>query len=1778
MVGKEEKSSRTARHVAEVQRRLPRARVVYVSATGASELSHMSYMDRLGLWGTGTSFNDAADFIRQINSRGTGGMEMVAMDMKGRGMFIARTLSYRGAEFSVVNEDLSPEYRAFYNHCARLWARMKKEFEIMKDQISIRVSLTPTEQKSLQMVMGTFWGTHQRFFNQLCLGAKVPAVVRLAKEALANDQCCVIGLQSTGEARTDAHIAEHGFDGCDFLSTSKLFIQHVMKDIYKIGNEFECGAPAIPHLRKVQKEILAEIDTLEWPPNPLDAIIDMLGGPEKVAEMTGRSTRTVRRPRAGRGSNGQTMLVHEKRFKAKSRGGEIDDSINITERKNFQSGRKLVAIISDAASTGISLHADRRVKNQKRRLHITLELPWSADKAVQQLGRSHRSNQKSSPIFKLLITTIGGEWRFASAVASRLEQLGALTQGDRRAGGAQDMSDFVLDTKWGHDALNHMLANIQAWASDRPSRFPIASEFITDEYSQEEFATEAIVELTAAGVIGAKSKMKINTFLNRLFGVQLELQKNIFRHLLDTLDRVIVVAKQNNQYSEGITDVTGESMSVASTEVLWTDPISKGTVNLVTVLMDRGISWETALQRYQKAKSDNRNVMFLRSKNPPFGHPRGSSIRQCSLVIARAGGNEVTGRSMWYGMHKPAAGISSSDLHKDNLQDKNKVVNVFKVDHQFDVRPTEEWYVSPSELTDPVERRVLQVVRDYQTPQTEPCKGIWKTELAKILEMSTDQLTAPLRKLVQHRLIKQKGTRTDFNGEKSSNYDTYQRQWTREYTEYDTKCSHHNCHVEGDCDYGRRKKKIFVITGSLLGIWACLPKARGREEAKIVRISCDDGERVVGLRVMKEEHIEKLRIAIKEMEKKDSAVQPATDNPNPEPICLDSFTQSRQSKTRVGGGAIRKRSRLTVNSCKSPKGTSATAHTSTRSYAIREEQVTAPPSDDEYHSDDCVEPVPEAAAASNDEDFAEYYGDEVLDDCGMWEDVEDDVDDEAAFTAETTVLNRLSQSSQDQSAPVSTSEATGDDHDADEQSQDEEDKENDHQESEDEEDEEEEATGMARRAVGAQLFVSATTCRKSSVNDLSAIWDHLVSYKLGSRVLSEAFMEHPSEDEAPGYDDVIVDYIDLSLIRDRLDEPTYSLDKMKCDVELLKSNAERYNEEGSQISRDATTLYRQFLVASSSESEISTCEKELHWTGETEYEVEKIMGERTNASGVTEYKVRWEGYGEDEDTWEPQENVEVHECWTEYIEQKNSILAIAPDVAEAMEEEEDDGENAGGDGFGSSDEGEGEFSATENEQDDGAEQEMNDEDREFIVEDGMAEDSDDDDEDHADDDVITDDAGASADRDNHKPAQNAESTATDPGDGWEQSSSLKHEEGEPRVGRPILAIADGSLQDTHSCPNIALTTAASAMLKPPGSHDAAFSVAAADAALEASQSAHTAMESKAAAISAAREKAAAAVAKANLEANAAISAQEQAREPTMYLLRQTNGPPLPCSTIALPGPTTENHRNLQIGRATAKPPASSFRLRVLKGANELKLEAIDCKMTPGWSFRIGKVLPAGTPGLVIQHSMLSRHHLTIFYDEQTGSFKLRDVSTNGVFVDGLRVGPTNAAQRALMLPRCLHDGNTVSLGDPKTTKQLKQLSEADSGPFVFVFESMSVAKSPGMPAATSSTREHESITTLQLPDPKSQVSRKHATLTYLPESNTFTVTDHGSLNGVFANRLKIQPRSSTPVSVGTELVIGGYKPQLPVGSRLRKLEPWVFAFVIEMKSSDPNVMGHWTPE
>src|SRR3546814_6768843 len=65
-----------------LQNALPRARVVYESATGATKPENLSYASRLGLWGPGTAFANRDSFLAAMTDGGIAAMEIVARDLK----------------------------------------------------------------------------------------------------------------------------------------------------------------------------------------------------------------------------------------------------------------------------------------------------------------------------------------------------------------------------------------------------------------------------------------------------------------------------------------------------------------------------------------------------------------------------------------------------------------------------------------------------------------------------------------------------------------------------------------------------------------------------------------------------------------------------------------------------------------------------------------------------------------------------------------------------------------------------------------------------------------------------------------------------------------------------------------------------------------------------------------------------------------------------------------------------------------------------------------------------------------------------------------------------------------------------------------------------------------------------------------------------------------------------------------------------------------------------------------------------------------------------------------------------------------------------------------------------------------------------------------------------------------------------------------------------------------------------------------------------------------
>ena len=106
-----------------LQHALPDARVVYVSATGATTVHNLAYAQRLGLWG-GEDFPFAtrAEFVEAIEAGGVAAMEVLARDLRALGLYTARSLSYDGIEYELVEHQLTEEQRRIYDAYAGAFA------------------------------------------------------------------------------------------------------------------------------------------------------------------------------------------------------------------------------------------------------------------------------------------------------------------------------------------------------------------------------------------------------------------------------------------------------------------------------------------------------------------------------------------------------------------------------------------------------------------------------------------------------------------------------------------------------------------------------------------------------------------------------------------------------------------------------------------------------------------------------------------------------------------------------------------------------------------------------------------------------------------------------------------------------------------------------------------------------------------------------------------------------------------------------------------------------------------------------------------------------------------------------------------------------------------------------------------------------------------------------------------------------------------------------------------------------------------------------------------------------------------------------------------------------------------------------------------------------------------------------------------------------------------------------------------------------------------------
>ena len=563
-----------------LQNALPDARILYVSATGATTVPGLAYARRLGLWASGeTPFETRVGFVAAMEAGGVAAMEVVARDLKALGLYQARALSYDGVEVDILEHPLTPEQRRIYDSYAGAFKIIHANIQQALKATGIVDGDSTLNKNAKSAALSAFEGAKQRFFGHLLTSMKCPSLIRAIEADLESGRSAVVQLVSTGEALMERRIAEIPASEWDDLSidlTPREYVLDFLEHAFPVqlqepfedddGNLMSRPVFDADNNPVLCQEAIAKRDALiqklgALPPvqSALDQLVHRFGH-DAVAEITGRSRRVLRIEDA----RGERLALRSR-----------PASTNLAETAAFMDGSKRILVFSMAGGIGRSYHADLGCPNTERRIHYLLEPGWRADQAIQGLGRTHRTHQASAPLFRPVATDVKGERRFIATIARRLDSLGAITRGQRdsqTAMGGDDTALFRasdnLESLYAKSALRQFY--IALWRGN------IAGWSLAD------FEEATGLKLVYEGNL-KEDLPPMPQFLNRLLALPIDQQNQLFEALETRIEANIEIAVEAGTFERGVETIAADSLSVASRETVFTHDGSGAETEIVEI-------------------------------------------------------------------------------------------------------------------------------------------------------------------------------------------------------------------------------------------------------------------------------------------------------------------------------------------------------------------------------------------------------------------------------------------------------------------------------------------------------------------------------------------------------------------------------------------------------------------------------------------------------------------------------------------------------------------------------------------------------------------------------------------------------------------------------------------------------------------------------------------------------------------------------------------------------------------------------------------------------------------------------------------------------------------------------------------------------------------------------------------------------------------------------------------------------------------------------------------
>lgn len=395
--------------------------------------------------------NDGESLGEAINRGGIPMQQIVAAQLAQSGQYLRRERTWEGADVethSVKTDTKRADACADAMRAIMEFDRAKQEaLGKLQDQeagAGLNVGDNSAANESGMSSIG-FSSIMHNLISQSTLSQKVDAIVDACDTAIKNGEKPVITLSNTMGSAIEEYADVNKIAVGDPINITfeDMFMRYLEKTrtIVKTegtGNrkkEIErrllTDAELGPHAVALYNKAMDTIRKSGVNQLPV-SFIDMI---EEGLRKKGISTGEITGRKVGVDYSGAIPVLARK-------SNTTSDKINTV--KSFNSGGLDAVILNSSGSTGISLHASEKFKDQRRRTMIVAQPDGNIDVFMQTLGRIFRTGQVVPPKYQLLFTDIPAEKRQAAVLAKKMASLNANTSAAKDSDASfKNIPDFM---------------------------------------------------------------------------------------------------------------------------------------------------------------------------------------------------------------------------------------------------------------------------------------------------------------------------------------------------------------------------------------------------------------------------------------------------------------------------------------------------------------------------------------------------------------------------------------------------------------------------------------------------------------------------------------------------------------------------------------------------------------------------------------------------------------------------------------------------------------------------------------------------------------------------------------------------------------------------------------------------------------------------------------------------------------------------------------------------------------------------------------------------------------------------------------------------------------------------------------------------------------------------------------------------------------------------------------------------------------------------------------